>query len=95
MDDPALGRRRGDTRDALEVEGVVGDDELRAPGDGLIGNGPDRIDRQKDPRDLGIWITDDGADRIPVIGPAGVVQRIELGDHIAQGQSHGMNLKAV
>ena len=70
---------------------MVGDEQVGAPRDRLVDDGLHRIDGEQDPRDVGVGVADHGADGVPVVGPARVVQLVEDGDDVTQ-RGHGPSL---
>ena len=64
----ALGRVRGNGRDALEQQRVVGDEQLGAQVDGFLDDLEGGIDGEHDPRDLGGRMAGHEAHLVPVLG---------------------------
>ncbi len=91
VDDPALEGGRRDRRRTPQVEGVVGDQELRSERDGLVGDLLDGVDGEEDPGDLRVGVSADRADRIPALGQIGGPQGVERGDDFRQ-TGHGERL---
>lgn len=49
----------------------MGDDEVGAEPHGFVDDLLHRVDREQDPGDLGVGVTADGADGVPLLGPRG------------------------
>lgn len=91
--DPALevrGRHGGRT---AQIEGMVGDQQVRAQLHRLVDDLLDRVDGEEDPRDLLLGFAHDGADRVPGLGPLGGPQVLQRGDDFRQ-TGHGERLPA-
>ena len=70
---------------------MVRDQQVGTPLDRLGDDGLHGIDGEEDARDIGVEVADHGADGVPVVGPARVVQLVEDGDDVTQ-RGHGTSL---
>ena len=68
---------------------VVGDQQVRAPRDGLVDDGLDRVDGEQHPAYRLVGVAGDQPDGVPVGGPARVVEPVEHADDVGQGDACG------
>ena len=89
VDHPALERGRGDAVHRPQQQRVVGQEEVRVPGDGLVDDGLDRVDGEQHAPDRRRGVAADQPDGVPVPRPRGVVHLLEHLDDLGQGRGAG------
>ncbi len=67
----------------------MGHQQVGSPGDRLVDDGLDGVDRQQHPADLLVGVAGHEPDRVPVLRPARVVQGVESSDHVTQAERPG------
>ncbi len=80
----ALEGGRRDRRRTAQIEGVVGDEEVRAELHGFVDGLLDRVDGEQDPAHPGVGIAADRTDRVPALGPLRGPEGVERGDDFRQ-----------
>lgn len=68
---------------------MVGDEQVGAEGDRLVGDLLDGVDGEQDAGDLGVGVAADGADGVPLLGPLGRPEGVERGDDFRQTGHEG------
>lgn len=89
--DAALEAGRRDRRRPAQVEGVVRDQQVGAGGDRLVDDLTDRVDGEQHPADLGVRVSADEPDGVPLLGPRRGPEGFEGGDDVGQFR-HGSRL---
>jgi hypothetical protein len=74
------------TVDTAQVQGMVGDNKVSTPFDGLINNGGDGVNRKKDFMDGGAGVSSDETNGIPSFCRVRRVQGVKYVDGFTQGQ---------
>ena len=69
---------------------MVHDHEVGVGRDGLVGDGLDRVDSQQDPAYVGVRVTADQTDGIPLLSAIRRVPGVHESDHI--GEPHGRSV---
>jgi hypothetical protein len=94
VDDAALEAGRADRRDrgrTAQVERVVGDQQVGADADRLVGDLGQRVHREQHAPHLGVRVAADRADRVPGLGQLGGPESVEGGDDIGHS-GHGRKI---
>ncbi len=83
--DTPLGGVRGHARDAAQHQRMVGDDQVRVPGEGLVDDGVHGVHGEQDPPYRLLRVSADQADRVPGGGPPEGVDLLEGRGDVGQG----------
>ena len=87
--DASLGRRGRHAVHGREQQGVVADQQVGAPLDGLGHDGGRRVDGEQHPADRLGRVAAHQSDGVPVRGPGRVVPPVQQGGHVREAQGHG------
>ena len=85
----------GHAVDGSEEERMVHDEQVGAPGRGLVRHRLRRVDRQQHLPDRRVRVAGDQADGVPGVGRRGRVPRVEQPHHVPQRHRHDPQASAL